>query len=97
MKQVTIVDYGIGNLESVQNAFEYLGAKVVMANSPCEIIDAPLLVLPGVGAFADGINELISRNLVDVIKAYSKQRTTYFGLCFGSFAIQRISRILKKL
>ena len=83
MKQVTIIDYGIGNLKSVQNAFEHLRAKIVIAKTPTHILDASLLVLPGVGAFSDGMNELISRNMVPAIQEYARSNKPLLGICLG--------------
>ena len=83
MKQVTIIDYGIGNLKSVQNAFEHLGANVIIAKTPSHILDSKSLVLPGVGAFSDGMKELVSRNLVLAIQEYAKSNRPLLGICLG--------------
>ena len=83
MKKVTILDYGIGNLKSVQNAFEHLGANVIIAKTPSHILDATSLVLPGVGAFSDGMKELVSRNLVLAIQEYAKSNRPLLGICLG--------------
>ena len=64
---VVIVDYGVGNLFSVLRAFEHCGANVEISNNPAVILAAPRLVLPGVGAFADGMNSLIERGLDNII------------------------------
>jgi imidazole glycerol-phosphate synthase subunit HisH len=83
MKKVTILDYGIGNLKSVQNAFEHLGANVIIAKTPSHILDATSLVLPGVGAFSDGMKELVSRNLVLAIQEYAMSNRPLLGICLG--------------
>ena len=83
MKKVTIIDYGIGNLKSVQNAFEHLGANVIVAKTPSHILNATLLVLPGVGAFSDGMKGLISRNLVHPIQDYATSNRPLLGICLG--------------
>ena len=83
MKKVTILDYGIGNLKSVQNAFEHLRANIIIAKSPSDILDATSLVLPGVGAFSDGMKELISRNLVTAIQEYTRSNKPLLGICLG--------------
>ena len=83
MKKVTILDYGIGNLKSVQNAFEHLSANIIIAKSPSDILDATSLVLPGVGAFSDGMKELISRNLVTAIQEYIRLNKPLLGICLG--------------
>jgi len=83
MKKVTIVDYGIGNLLSVRRAFEYCGADVEMADSPTVIAKAERLVLPGVGAFTDGMKGLANNNLVDAIRDYSAKNSPFMGICLG--------------
>ena len=69
---ITIVDYGMGNLRSVQKAFEFLGARAAVVSSSAGVRRAKWLVLPGVGAFGDAMKELNCRRLagpiVDQIK-----------------------------
>jgi len=83
VKNVVIVDYGMGNLLSVQRAFEHCNARVKIANSPAQIEKAEFLVLPGVGAFADGMRELESRGLVKPIRAFAKTGRPFLGICLG--------------
>lgn len=60
---ITIVDYGMGNIRSLSNAFEYIGCEVSVASNPQEIHDAERIVLPGVGAFGDAMSALREREL----------------------------------
>lgn len=83
METVTIIDYGIGNLLSVARAFEYCGAKVVLADSAQKIEEAQILVLPGVGAFADGMAGLTERGLVESIQKYAASGRFFLGICLG--------------
>jgi len=83
MKNVTIIDYGIGNLKSVQNAFEHLGANVIIAKTPSQILEATSLVLLGVGSFSDGMKELTSRNFVLAIQEYAMSNRPLLGICLG--------------
>lgn len=83
MKNVVIVDYGMGNLLSVQRAFEHCGARVRITSSPAQIEKAEFLVLPGVGAFADGMRELERRGLVKPIRASTKTGRPFLGICLG--------------
>jgi glutamine amidotransferase len=80
---ITIVDYGMGNLRSVQKAFEKLGHAAAIVRSPQEIARAEKLVLPGVGAFRDAIGELnrldLSKPVVDHIRAGKP----FLGICLG--------------
>jgi glutamine amidotransferase len=80
---VTIVDYGSGNLRSVQKAFERLGAAATITDDPAVVADAERLVLPGVGAFGDAMRELGARGLVDPIIAHIQADRPFFGICMG--------------
>lgn len=83
MSRVTIIDYGIGNLLSVQRACEYCGAEVDFTDSPQMIEQAERLILPGVGAFEDGMAGLRVRGLIEPIKKYAKQNRPFMGICLG--------------
>ena len=80
---VTIVDYGSGNLRSVQKAFERLGAEARITDDPQVVADAARLVLPGVGAFGDAMRELRSRCLVEPIVAHLRADRPFLGICMG--------------
>jgi glutamine amidotransferase len=80
---VTIVDYGSGNLRSVQKAFEHLGAAATITDDPTVVADAERLVLPGVGAFGDAMRELRRRDLVAPILAHVRADRPFFGICMG--------------
>lgn len=83
MSAVTVIDYGIGNLHNVVRAFEHCGAEVVVAETPAAITAAERLVLPGVGAFADGMAELAARGMVEPIRAYAAAGKPFIGICLG--------------
>ena len=80
---VTIIDYGVGNLLSVANAFDHCGAEVRVSDQYGHIKDAELLVLPGVGAFADAMRELGKRGLVDAILEFVRSERPFLGICLG--------------
>ncbi|RLS77185.1 MAG: imidazole glycerol phosphate synthase subunit HisH [Planctomycetota bacterium] len=80
---ITIVDYGSGNLRSVQKAFERLGAAARITSDPDVIGDAERLVLPGVGAFGDAMRELHTRGLVAPIVDHLRADRPFFGICMG--------------
>jgi glutamine amidotransferase len=80
---VTIVDYGSGNLRSVQKAFEHLGAAATITDDPQIVAAAERLVLPGVGAFGDAMRELRRRDLVEPIVAHVRADRPFFGICMG--------------
>lgn len=83
MTDVTIIDYSIGNLLSVQRAFEKVGATVSLASTADNILKANRLVLPGVGAFQRGMAALHERKLVDVISSAAKKNIPLMGICLG--------------
>lgn len=83
MKTVTILDYGIGNILSVSRAFEHCGARVITATDPKEVLNAEKLVLPGVGAFEDGMKGLQSAKLVEPLREYVKSGKPLLGICLG--------------
>ncbi len=81
--RVTIVDYGIGNLFSVSRALQRCGAEVSVATSAEQIDAAPRLVLPGVGAFANGMQGLRERGLVEPLRRYAALGRPLLGICLG--------------
>jgi imidazole glycerol-phosphate synthase subunit HisH len=84
MTAVTVVDYGIGNLYSVQRALEVSGGTVCLASDAAAIAAATHLVLPGVGAFADGMQELARRGLVEPLRRYAASGRPLLGICLGA-------------
>lgn len=80
---IVIVDYGIGNVKSIMNAFINQGEKTVLSRDRDVILEADGLILPGVGAFAHGMNNLNKYDLVAVIKEYVKTGKPLLGICLG--------------
>ena len=80
---IAIVDYQMGNLRSVQKAFEKVGHAAQITSQPHEIAAADKIVLPGVGAFADAMMELRNRGLVDPILAAIAAGKPFLGICLG--------------
>jgi imidazole glycerol-phosphate synthase subunit HisH len=80
---VTVIDYGMGNLHSVCHAFEHIGCEVLLTASPQDVARAERLVLPGVGAFKDGMAELDKRGLVGAIRDYAASGRPVLGICLG--------------
>lgn len=66
--KVTVIDYGLSNLRSVQNAFAHCGAETLLTSDPADVRTAEALVLPGVGAFRDGMAGLEKLGLVEPIR-----------------------------
>ena len=80
---VTLVDYGIGNIFSVTRALEHCGAEVALTADPAAILAAPRLVLPGVGAFSNGMQGLRERGLIEPLRAYAASGRPLLGICLG--------------
>jgi imidazole glycerol-phosphate synthase subunit HisH len=82
--KVAIVNYGMGNLASVRRAFEDIGADAFIADRPAAMSDANRLVLPGVGAFGDGMQSLREAGWVDGLRdAVLEQKKPLLGICLG--------------
>jgi glutamine amidotransferase len=80
---IKIVDYGMGNLRSVQKAFEKLGAEAVICARPTELAGAEKLILPGVGAFRDAIHELRRMELDKPVRDHIAAGRPFLGICLG--------------
>ncbi|MBI3469413.1 MAG: imidazole glycerol phosphate synthase subunit HisH [Planctomycetes bacterium] len=80
---IVIVDYGMGNLRSVQKGLEKVGAEATISDDPQIVARADKVVLPGVGAFADAMAGLKNRGLVTPIKEYVASGRPFLGICLG--------------
>lgn len=83
MANITIINYGINNLKSVSKAFEKIGKSTKITDKPKDILSANCLVLPGIGAFGDGMNELKNRKLIEPIKQRVEDKIPLLGICLG--------------
>jgi imidazole glycerol-phosphate synthase subunit HisH len=90
--KVVVVDYGIGNLLSVFRAFEKIGARVEVTSDSHKILKAERLVLPGVGAFADGMKNLCEYKLKDPIINFVKSQRPFLGICLGMQMMLSLSK-----
>lgn len=80
---VVMIDYGVGNLLSVQRGLEHCGARVTLTSDPERILAARRVVLPGVGAFGDAMQALERLGLVSVIRELAHHQTPLLGICLG--------------
>jgi len=80
---VTVVDYGMGNVGSVLRALAACGAEPLLTREPEKVASATRLILPGVGAFADGMEELRRRNLIKPIRSFAQSGRPFLGICLG--------------
>jgi glutamine amidotransferase len=88
---VTIVDYGSGNLLSVARALEHVGATARLSHDAAEIENAERLLLPGVGAFADGMQGLREHGLIEPIRRYAAAGRPLLGICLGMQMLASVS------
>lgn len=80
---IAVVDYGMGNLRSVTNAFTHLGAAITVTRERSVIAEAQALVLPGVGAFGKCVENLRRFDLFDFLKDEIVSGKPYLGICLG--------------
>lgn len=80
---IAIIDYGAGNLQSVQKALDFIGAKNLITDSKSEIEAADAVLLPGVGSFGDAMDCLAKSGLLDTVKAAALSDTPFLGICLG--------------
>jgi len=80
---IAIVDYNMGNLASVKNAFAKLGKETVVVSDPQKFKDYDKLVLPGVGAFGDAMEHLHQRDMIEALKDFAKSGKYMIGICLG--------------
>ncbi len=81
--KITLIDYGVGNLLSVKRGIEHCGGEVLLTSDPGDVLAANSVVLPGVGAFANAMDALNSRGLVEAIKKLDQIGTPLLGICLG--------------
>ena len=80
---IAMIDYDAGNIKSVEKALQKLGADVVITKDPQEILSAEKVILPGVGAFGDAMNNLKKYGLDEVIRQVVAKGTPFLGICLG--------------
>ena len=80
---IAIIDYGAGNLRSVQKACEAIGAQAIITSLPGEILKADHVILPGVGAFGDCMRRLEANNLPSILQEIIHRGTPFLGICLG--------------
>lgn len=80
---IAIIDYGAGNIRSVEKAFIHLGAEVTVTRDPEILLSADAAVLPGVGSFGDAMDELRRRGLEKPIRNFIASGKPFLGICLG--------------
>ena len=91
---IALVDCGIGNLRSVEKALAAVGADVRLTSDPAVVLAADKVVLPGVGAFGDGMAGLQARGLIEPLKSVAARETPLLGICVGMQVLFEVSEEL---
>src|SRR5690606_25364420 len=91
MRRVHVIDYGVGNLYSVSRAVEKAGGEVVLTDDASQIASADRVILPGVGAFRDGMAGLARRGLDEAVLAFAATGRPLLGICLGMQMLARES------
>ena len=81
--KISIIDYGMGNLESLHNAFKYIGTQVQVTDSFEKLEKSDLVAIPGVGSFPNGISKLKNKNLIPLIEKRFRNKHALIGICLG--------------
>ncbi|MEY8367209.1 imidazole glycerol phosphate synthase subunit HisH [Anaerovoracaceae bacterium 42-11] len=80
---IAIIDYGVGNIFSLESSFRYIGQEAVLTSNPAVIEQADKLILPGVGAFGDAAEKLRESGMAEVVLAEAAKGKTLLGICLG--------------
>ena len=91
-EEAVVIDVGTGNLHSVLNALQSQGFKVKLSSDPKDVIQAPRLILPGVGAFGSFMQGLRQRNLEEALVQSIERGTPLLGICVGMQALLDVGR-----
>lgn len=83
MQTIKVIDYGRGNLFSIQSALRYIGLEASFVSRPEEIVKPGATILPGVGAFGDAMDSLKTLDLVEAIREFSRIGDSLLGICLG--------------
>ena len=85
--RIVIVDYGAGNIRSVERAVAHCGHAATITSAPAAVEDADVVIVPGVGAAADTMRNLRERSLVEPIRSFVTSGRPYLGICMGLQAL----------
>lgn len=80
---IAIIDYGAGNIRSIEKALEHVGAVVQVTNNPTVVADAQAVVLPGVGSGRAAMERMVAHGLDDAIREATQQGKPFLGICLG--------------
>lgn len=80
---IAIIDYGMGNLRSVEKACEHIGLPVQVTDKPSDLAAADAVIMPGVGAFKDSMGALVATGMAEAVREAVRAGTPYLGICLG--------------
>ncbi|MBX3116200.1 MAG: imidazole glycerol phosphate synthase subunit HisH [Cryobacterium sp.] len=80
---VSLIDYGLGNIGSVSNMLKHVGAEVKLVSRPEDVVASDRVLLPGVGAFDEGVRRLEERGLIEPLRTFAETGRPLFGICLG--------------
>lgn len=80
---IAIIDYGVGNLRSVEKAFQFIGSQALITSDVKLVSEADAVVLPGVGAYSDAVMNLKKAGMVDVVRDTIAANKPFLGICLG--------------
>ncbi len=80
---IAIIDYGVGNLRSVEKAFQFIGSEAIITSDKEAILNADGVILPGVGAFSDAMNSLKNADMIEVVNNIVQDDKPFLGICLG--------------
>jgi len=83
LPNILIIDYNLGNIFSVQNACKYNGTNTIVSNDKKDIESADAIILPGVGAFGDAMDNMRKLDLIEPIKDFIHSKKPFMGVCLG--------------
>ena len=90
-KKLSIIDYGLGNIKSLINAFRTFNVELLLTNNKDEILKSDGLILPGVGSFPNGMKKLHEHDLVSIIKNFQNQISQFSGFVLGcNYYLKRV-------
>lgn len=82
--KITIIDYGVGNIQSLKKAFEFLGSSAFVSEEANEILSSDAVVLPGVGSFEAGMRGLKTRGITETVRTFADSGRPMLGICLGA-------------
>jgi glutamine amidotransferase len=94
-KEIAVIDYGMCNMLSILRGIEKVGAKPVVVSDYKLVKNFPFIILPGVGSFPDGMNELMKRGFIDELKEVEKRSQKILGICLGMQMLFSFSEEIK--